>query len=161
MLKGLPSSPQPTDDYGTYFSALRTYLTITVYPDKSTKDITAAALYNAWSAGRDVSDRAQIARAQFDFYADYLRNSGGCPLPFDAEAGTRGRRFLAQFSGVDSIYQSMLASANKANKPVNYNRDIKNSKEIIVNDKDVAGAKDGARVKTMSGEIRRLAAASK
>ncbi|MEY4856952.1 MAG: hypothetical protein RL409_1366 [Gemmatimonadota bacterium] len=28
-------------------------------------------------------------------------------------------------------------------------------------DKDVAGAKDGARVKTMSGEIRRLAAASK
>ena len=28
-------------------------------------------------------------------------------------------------------------------------------------DKDVAGAKDGARVKTMAGEIRRLAAASK
>jgi type VI secretion system protein ImpL len=154
MLKGLPSSPQPTDDYGTYFSALRTYLTITVYPDKSTKDITAAALYNAWSAGRDVSDRAQIARAQFDFYADYLRNSGGCPLPFDAEAGTRGRRFLAQFSGVDSIYQSMLASANKANKPVNYNRDIKNSKEIIVNDKDVAGAFTKEGFGTMSGYIK-------
>ncbi len=28
-------------------------------------------------------------------------------------------------------------------------------------DKDVAGAKDGARVRTMAGEIRRLAAASK
>lgn len=154
MLKGLPSSPQPTDDYGTYFGALRTYLTITVYPDKSTKDITAAALYNSWSSGRDVADRAQLARAQFDFYADYLRNSGGCPLPFDAEAGTRGRRFLAQFSGVDSIYQSMLASANKANKPVNYNRDIKNSKEIIVNDKDVAGAFTKEGFGTMSGYIK-------
>jgi hypothetical protein len=28
-------------------------------------------------------------------------------------------------------------------------------------DRDVAGAKDGARVRTMAGEIRRLAAASK
>ena len=28
-------------------------------------------------------------------------------------------------------------------------------------DKDVAGAKDGARVRTMAGEIRRLAAASR
>jgi len=154
MLKNLPNSPQPTDDYGTYFGALRTYLTVTVYPDKSTRDITAAALFNAWSANRDVADRSQLARAQFDFYADYLRNSGGCPLAFDADAATRGRRFLAQFSGVDSIYQSMLAAANKAVKPVNYNRDIKGSETIIVNNKDVAGAftKDGFA--TMSGYIK-------
>lgn len=154
MLKMLPASPQPTDDYGTYFSALRTYLTITVYPDKSTKDITAAALFNAWSAGRDVADRAQLARLQFDFYADYLRNSGGCPLPFDAESASRGRRFLAQFEGVDSIYQSMLAAANKANKPVNYNRDIKGSESIIVNNKDVAGAFSKEGFGTMSGFIK-------
>ncbi|MBM3788030.1 MAG: hypothetical protein FJW30_27100, partial [Acidobacteria bacterium] len=140
MLKQLPQSPQPTDDYGAYFGALRTYLTITVYPDKSTRDITAANLYTLWTGGRDVGDRAQLAKAQFDFYADYLRNSGGCPLPFDAEAGSKGRRFLAQFSGVDSIYQSMLAAANKAIKPVNYNRDIKGSEQIIINNKDVAGA---------------------
>ena len=154
MLKALPSSPQPTDDYGTYFGALRTYLTVTIYPDKSTRDITAAALFNAWSSGRDVGDRAQLARAQFDFYADYLRNSGGCPLPFDADAGSRARRFLAQFSGVDSIYQSMLAAANKAHKPVNYNRDIKGSEAIIINNKDVSGAftKDGFG--TMSGFIK-------
>lgn len=154
MLKGLPSSPQPTDDYGTYFGALRTYLTITVYTDKSTKDMTAAALFNTWSAGRDVGDRAQLARAQFDFYSEYLRNSGGCPLPFDAEAGTRGRRFLAQFSGVDSIYQSMLAAANKANKPVNYNRDIKGSETIIVNNKDVPGAFTKEGFGTMTGYIK-------
>ncbi|MBI2690260.1 MAG: hypothetical protein HYX27_28470 [Acidobacteria bacterium] len=154
MLKMLPNSPQPTDDYGTYFSALRTYLTLTIYPDKATKDLTSAALFNSWSAGRDVGDRAQLARAQFDFYSEYLRNSGGCPLPFDAEAGTRGRRFLAQFSGVDSIYQSMLASANKANKPVNYNRDIKGSETIIVNNKDVAGAFTKEGFGTMSGYIK-------
>ena len=47
----------------------------------------------------------------------------------------------------------MLASANKAVKPVNYNRDIKGSETIIVNNKDVAGAftKDGFG--TMSGYI--------
>lgn len=154
MLKNLPASPQPTDDYGTYFGALRTYLTLTVYPDKSTRDITAAALFTAWSSGRDVGDRAQLAKVQFEFYADYLRNSGGCPLAFDADAATRGRRFLSQFSGVDSIYQSMLAAANKAVKPVNYNRDIKGSETIIVNNRDVAGAftKDGFG--TMSGYIK-------
>ncbi|MBM3752983.1 MAG: hypothetical protein FJW38_03285 [Acidobacteria bacterium] len=145
MLKGLPSSPQPTDDYGLYFNALRTYLTITIYGDKSTKEATSPALYGAWAAGRDVGDRAQLAKAQFDFYSDYLRTSGGCPLPFDAEAGARGRKFLAQFEGVDSIYQSMLAAANKAVKPVNYNKDIKDSEKIIVNNRDVGGAftKDG------------------
>ncbi|MFN0101742.1 MAG: ImcF-related family protein [Bryobacteraceae bacterium] len=155
LLKGLPSAPQPTDDYGAYFSALRTYLTITVYPDKSTRDTTAAALFNAWSSGRDVGDRAQLARAQFDFYSDYLRNSGGCPLAFDDAAVTSGRRFLAGFSGVASIYQSMLASANKANKPVNYNRDIKGSETIIVNNKDVAGGFTKEGFGTMSEYIKK------
>ena len=154
MLKNLPFAPQPTDDYGTYFGALRTYLTLTVYPDKSTRDVTAAALFNAWSANRDVADRAQLARAQFDFYADYLRNSGGCPLAFDADAATRGRNFLAKFEGVDSIYQSMLAAANKANKPVNFNRDIKGSEAIIVNNKDVVGAFTKEGFSSMSGYIK-------
>ncbi len=154
MLKNLPNSPQPSDDYGTYFNALRTYLTLSIYPDKSTRDITAAALFNAWSAGRDPGDRAQLARAQFDFYSDYLRTSGGCPLAFDPDAAGRGRRFLTQFSGVDSIYQSMLAAANKANKPVNYNRDIKGSEEIIVNNKDVAGAFTKEGFGTMAGFIK-------
>jgi type VI secretion system protein ImpL len=153
MMKNLPSSPQPTDDYGYYFGSLRTYLTLTVYPEKSTRDITAAALYDAWSNRRDVADRGQLARTQFDFYADYLRDSGGCPLPFDPEAVSKARRFLAQFSGVDSIYQSMLAASNKANKPVNYNRDIKGSEEIILNNKDVAGSFTKEGYGTMMGYI--------
>jgi type VI secretion system protein ImpL len=154
MLKNLPNSPQPTDDYGTYFGALRTYLTLTVYPDKSTREVTAAALFTAWSSGREVGDRAELARVQFEFYSDYLRNSGGCPLPFDAESATRGRRFLAQFSGVDSIYQSMLAAANKAVKPVNYNRDIKGSETIIENNKDVSGAFTKEGFGAMAGYIK-------
>jgi type VI secretion system protein ImpL len=149
-LKSLPAAPQPTDDYGSYFSGLRTYLTVTVYPEKSTRETTSAALLNAWSAGRDVGGRAALAKKQFDYYGDFLRTSGGCPLPFDPDAATRGRRFLAQFSGVDSIYQSMLASANRAHKPVNFNRDIKGSEEVVINNKDVPGAFTREGFDTMS-----------
>jgi type VI secretion system protein ImpL len=140
-MKRLPATPNPGDDYTANLTNLRTYLTITAYPDKAVPEITTPSLLGAWSAGKNVDDaRTKLARQQFEFYSGYLKSTGGCPLPFDPESVQNARRYLSGFSGVNSIYASMLAAANKANKPVNYNRDIKGSEEFVVNAKDVLGA---------------------
>jgi type VI protein secretion system component VasK len=153
-MRRLPATPNAGDDYSLHVSHLRTYLTVTAYPDKAVEEITGPALLAAWTAGRGVDEpRQELARKQFAFYSKFLE-TGGCPLPFDAEAVSNARRYLAGFSGVNSIYASMLAAANKANKPVNFNRDIKETADFVINNKDVQGAFTRPGFASMSGYIK-------
>jgi type VI secretion system protein ImpL len=154
QMKRLPATPNAGDDYSLNVSNLRTYLTVTAYPDKAVPEVTSPALLAAWSAGKNVDEpRQQLARKQFEFYSDFLQ-TGGCPLPFDPDAVSNSRRYLAGFSGVNSIYASMLAAANKANKPVNFNRDIKDTADFVVNNKDVQGAFTRPGFASMTGFIK-------
>jgi type VI secretion system protein ImpL len=154
QMKRLPATPNAGDDYSANLSNLRTYLTVTAYPDKAVPEVTSPALLAAWSAGKNVDEpRQELARKQFEFYSDFLK-TGGCPLPFDADAVSNSRRYLSGFSGVNSIYASMLAAANKANKPVNFNRDIKDTADFVVNNKDVQGAFTRPGFASMSGFIK-------
>lgn len=154
QLRALPLTPTPNDDYGANFGTLRTYLTAVAYPEKAVKEVTAPAMLAAWQNGRSVDEpRLKLAKAQFDFYADLLK-TGGCPASYDGEAVSSGRRFLAQFSGQASIYQSMLAAANRAAKGVNFNRDIAGSAAVVVNSKDIAGAFTQPGYEKMAGFIK-------
>jgi type VI secretion system protein ImpL len=154
QMKRLPATPNAGDDYSANLSNLRTYLTVTAYPDKAVPEVTSPALLAAWSAGKNVDEpRQELARKQFEFYSDFLK-TGGCPLPFDADAVSNSRRYLSGFSGVNSIYASMLAAANKANKPVNFNRDIKDTADFVVNNKDVQGAFTRPGFASMAGFIK-------
>ncbi len=154
QMSRLPATPNPNDDYSANFSNLRTYLTLTAYPDKTQPEVTTPALLAAWSQGKNVDEpRQKLARQQFEFYSEFLK-TGGCPLPFEPEPVSNARRYLSGFSGVKPIYLSMIAAANKVNKPVNFNRDIKNSADFVLNNKDVLGAFTRSGFASMAGFIK-------
>src|SRR5205807_8353953 len=101
-------------------------------------------LLDLWAEGKDVgSERMQLARKQFEFYAADLKNGN----PFSSEANVpavmRGRSYLASFSGLDRDYQVMLAAAGK--ESVNFNRNVRDSAQVIINNKELPAAftKDG------------------
>ena len=71
------------------------------------------------------------------FYARDLKNGNPFSPTADVPPVQRGRAFLAQFSGVERVYQFMLSAASK--KTVNYNRDIAGSAQAVLNNRDVPG----------------------
>ena len=150
----LPSAPGPNDDYGLTYEVLKGYLITTTNNDKVSDTSPAPILLSRWSDGRDVDPaRMQLAAKQFQFYAKDLRNGNPYSSVGDADAIKRGRVYLSQFSGIERVYQFMLSSASK--KTVNYNRDIANSSQAVLNNREVPGGftKDG--YKFMQDALRR------
>ena len=140
-LRGLPDTPQPTDDYSATYSLLKTYIITTTHPEKSTTEFLAPSLMTRWLAGRPVdSARAAIARRQFETYATQLRY--GNPLPDTADAATvaKARTFLRQFAGSERIYQFMLSEAGKANPAVQFNKAVAGSAPYVIDSYEVPGA---------------------
>ena len=118
---------------------LKGYLITTTASDKATDQSPAPILLNRWAEGRNPdSARMQLAEKQFVFYARDLKNGNPFSPTADVPPVQRGRAFLAQFSGVERVYQFMLSAASK--KTVNYNRDIAGSAQAVLNNRDVPGA---------------------
>ncbi len=140
-LRGLPDTPQPTDDYGATYSLLKTYIITTSHPEKSTTEFLAPALMTRWLAGRPVdSTRATIARRQFETYATELRYGNPLPDTADATAVAKARTFMRQFAGSERIYQFMLAEAGKTNPAVQFNRNVAGSAPYVIDGYEVPGA---------------------
>lgn len=138
-LNGLPVAPGPKDDYGLTYDVLKGYLITTTASSKTSDTSPAPILLSRWAEGRDVDpQRMQLAEKQFAFYARDLKNGNPFSETADVAAVTRGRSFLSQFSGIERVYQFMLSGASK--KTVNYNRDVKDSAQAVVNNRDVPGA---------------------
>src|SRR5690606_14245106 len=83
-------------------------------------------------------ERLQLAQTQFAFYGRDLKNGNPFSSTADVPAVKSGRAFLAQFTGIESVYQYMLSSAGKPS--VNYNRDVQDSARAIVNRREIPGA---------------------
>jgi len=140
-LQDLPAAPGPGDEYGPTYERLKAYLITTSHHEKSTVAFLSPALLRAWSAGRQVdSERLQLAQKQFDFYSDELQSANPFSAANDASAVDWGRRYLAQFAGVERVYQNMLAEASKNNPPVQFNKRFPGSAEVVMNPHEVAGA---------------------
>ena len=140
-LQKLAAAPGASDDYGVTYDTLKAYLITTAQHDKSTKPFLSPVLMNRWPASRGLdAERTQLAQKQFDFYSLDLKTANPYSSEPDASAVDRGRRFLAQFTGVERIYRFMLAEASRTNPAINFNQKFPGSAEVLINNRDVAGA---------------------
>ena len=138
-LSGLPATPGP--DYQPTYNALKAYLITTSNHDKSTKDFLTPELMELWQTGRKAdTERAQLARNQFDFYADELKLQNPYTSDNDSASVEKARRYLANMGGPQSVYAFMLSEASKNNPPVDFNRTFPGSAQTVLDSHVVPGA---------------------
>jgi type VI secretion system protein ImpL len=141
-LGALPSAPQPGEDYTAAYNPLRAYLITTSNADKSTPEFLTPVLTQYWLNGRtpETEQQKQLAEQQFDFYANELRRGNPYSIAPAMPVVTHARAYLSGFGGFDRIYQAMLAAANKAAPPVDFNRMYPGSSAVVVEPHIVSGA---------------------
>jgi len=140
-LRSLPRGPTPSDDYQRTYDTLKGYLITTTDPEKSTPQFLPPLLEASWSEGRSPgSERVGLARKQFNFYSRELKLDNPFSSEADPDAVKQGRAYLTNFAAPDRVYNFMLTEANQAEKPINFNADVKLSAEEVINNKDVPGA---------------------
>lgn len=140
-LRAVPPAPRPTDDYGSTYRVLKAYLITTANPERSTEDFLAPVLLTQWDGVRSGdSTQSQVAQRQFAFYARELPL--GDPFSFAADTALvgRARSFLRQFTGIEPIYQAMLAKADSGNGAIQFNKTVPGSAAYVVERATVRGA---------------------
>ena len=138
-LRRLPATNGP--EYSPTYDTLKAYLITTSNHDRSTRNFLGPVLLNRWSSNRDVDPaRLELARKQFDFYADELRFANPYSSENDAAAIGKAREYLNRFGAFERIYRAMLADASKTGPPINFNRQFPGSADIIVDSYDVPSA---------------------
>ena len=138
FLARLPATPGP--EYQPTYNALKAYLITTSNHDKSTRAFLAPLLLDRWSAGRNVDPaRMNLAQRQFEFYSDELQLANPYSSTNDSVAVANGRRYLAQFMGLERVYQAMLADAAKTSPAINFNKKFPGSADVVIDNQDVAG----------------------
>ncbi len=146
--------PAPTDEYGRTYDALKAYL-ITTSEWKRSTDWLSPVLLAHWSAGRTVDQLLPLAKKQFDFYSEDLARGNPYSEQNDPSVIDRARLHLAKFSGIEQVYQFMLADASRRAKKVNFNEQFPGSAEVVLNNRDVAGAFTKAGWAAMQDNIRK------
>ena len=117
-LQQLPPTPGPEFE-PTYYT-LKAYLITTSNHDKTDSTL-SPTLLDRWSANRNIDPaRRNLAKLQFDFYADQLKQDRSSSEN-DPAAIEKARVYLANnFENLDVKYQQLLASAAKAGAPVRF-----------------------------------------
>jgi type VI secretion system protein ImpL len=149
ILRGLPSSPGPTDDYQYAYDTLKAYLITTSHHEKSTQLYLAPVLLNRWLAGRTIDRvRLDLARRQFNFYAEELKAANPFSPENDSASLERARHYLSQFAGAERVYHFMVSEANKTNPGVSFNLKFPGSSAVVADSYEVPGAftKNGWKV---------------
>ncbi len=140
-LAALPDSPRPVDDYKSSYDLLRAYLISTEQPTHSTPEFLAPVLLAQWASAHPADSLAsRVAERQFAYFANELKVDDPYTLAADAASVSHARSFLAQFAGVEPIYQAMLAEVEKGNPPIQFNRDVAGSAAYVAESYTVAGA---------------------
>jgi type VI secretion system protein ImpL len=150
-LRSLPPAASPTDEWKKPYDSLRAYLITTSHPDKSTREFLSPVLMDRWMGNSTVDEqRQQIARAQFDFYADELRVENPFSIPEDSFVVQPARKFLNSFAtGAQLVYQKLLVKAIQAVPGFNFLKEYPDAKDIVSETKIVDGAYTGAGWKVM------------
>jgi type VI secretion system protein ImpL len=138
-LESLAIPPGPNDDYGVTYDTLKAYL-ITTSEWRRSSNWLGPVLTARWAGQRQVDTILPLARRQFEFFADDLTRGNPFSERNEAPAIDRGRVHLSKFSGVEQIYQFMLADASRRTRKVNFNEQFPGSAEVVVNNRDVPGA---------------------
>ncbi len=140
-LISLPSSPGPNDRYDPVYDVLKAYLLTTSESARSDAEFLSPALLRAWATGGDISlARIKLAQRQFEFYAEELKLGNPLPTQPDPQVLKRARDYLGQFSANERAYHLILAEAERANPPVDFNRHFTGAGEAVVEQTQVSGA---------------------
>lgn len=154
-MRRLPAAPGPTDEYTPPYKSLKAYLETTSNHDKATRDFLPPVLLDRWGASRNVDpDRMALAQKQFEFYTDELKIANPFPSDNDAAVIGNARHYLAQFGGLQRVYQAMLADAAKASQPINFNKRFLASAEEVIDNYEVGAAFTKAGWDFMKGALR-------
>ena len=151
-LQRVPTTPAPADDYGFGYDSLKAYLLTTAEwkrsADPGLQAFLGQKLHQRWSGGHESEigqPRLDLARKQFEFYAQDLPH--GNPYAPDSDGGTveRSRSYLSKFSGFQRVYQFLLSEAAKKNPPQSFNQKFPGSGDAVTSNEPVAWAftKDG------------------
>ena len=140
FLQSLPSTPGKPD-YNPTYDALKAYLITTSNHDKSTKLFLAPELMDLWQLTHKAdTDRQQLARTQFDFYSEELKDSNPFSSENDSAAVERARHYLAMFGNTQRVYAYMLSEAARANPAINFNKQFPGSAAVLFEPREVSGA---------------------
>ena len=140
-MRRLPPAPGPQDDYMATYNTLKAYLITTSNPDKSTRSFLTPVLVKYWQGVKQPDpQRAALIAKQFDFYADELLDSNPFSKENESMTVDRTRRFLKQFEAEERLYNAILAEANRANPPINFNKLYPDGAKAVRVDKEVQGA---------------------
>ena len=138
FLRTTPAQPGPSDDYGNAYNILKTYLlTTSEYKrtsDRNLQTFLGENLNARWRRGKEdvlTKERGDLARAQFDFYSRDLHN--GNPYSSQGETASieRTRLYLSKFSGIERVYQALLADVNKGHTSESFNDHFKGSVAVV------------------------------
>ncbi len=128
-LRARPAAPDPGDDYGYPYDSLKAYLLTTSEwarsSDAGLQGFLGSRLLVRWANGRDADigqARMDLAKLQFDFYARDLHNGNPFSGTADSSAVDRTRAYLSKFSGIERVYRSLLADADKGHAPASFNQ---------------------------------------
>jgi type VI secretion system protein ImpL len=115
-LEGLSASPDAGAPYEPAYNTLRTHLMITSgscavdspFVSRQLKEVRARIVPGTGSDWQALADR------QIDFYASELARGNPVRLAEDVEGRARARQYLRQIRGIDRLYASILADAEKS-----------------------------------------------
>jgi type VI secretion system protein ImpL len=153
-LRAVPEKPNPDDSYVATYDPLKAYLITTSNPNPDSPNDTTAflpsALLAAWQ-GKNQADpsAAAVAQTQFATYARLLAQPDSCMAGLggasDQAAVTQGQKYLANFNGIEHVYESMKAAANRKFAGFTYNNKYPNASGILNDSYPIIGAftKDG------------------
>jgi type VI secretion system protein ImpL len=138
-LHGLPTAPGP--EYGPTYDALKAYLITTSNHDKSTRTFLVPMLLKWWSSNTRMDPPGQaLARKQFDFYSENLKEENPFSSDNDSAVIEKSRRYLAQFAGAERVYAFMVADAAKHGSAINFNRQFPGSASVVLDTHEVLAA---------------------
>jgi type VI secretion system protein ImpL len=144
-MSALPGAPLPTDDYSATYRPMRAYLITTSNPEKSTADFLPAALEEAWAGKQQVPQTAtDLSLVQFQTYASTLAEPDSCMAglggaPKMAAVG-QGRAYLSHFQGLEQVYLSMKAAADRKFHSIRFNDVYPGTVRFVVDPFEVEGA---------------------
>ena len=145
FMKSAPPIPGPADDYGAAYNILKSYLLTTGEykrtTDKNLQTFLGENLNARWRRGKEDSltkERSDLARAQFDFYSRDLHNGNPYSSQGDVTAIEHTRLHLSKFSGVERVYQFLLAEVNKGHTSESFNDHFKGSASVVTSSHPVS-----------------------
>jgi type VI secretion system protein ImpL len=115
-LMGLPADPGENSPYDPAFRTLKAHLLITSETCAPDAELLSSVLkdHRPRIAPDTTSEWRSLADTQIDFYASELQRGSALRLPQDKAAADRARLYLRKIKGVERVYRSILANAEKS-----------------------------------------------